>query len=398
MPDQSYPFATLADADLHVDAIYEGGSGGGLGGEPLGKLLPVGLLGGFRISGSRNPWSVRMALLYSASDNPDWPDGLDRESGIYTYYGDNRSPGKEMHDTKRGGNDVLRRCFAALHADPPQRDLIPPFFVFEKATPGGGGRDVRFLGVAVPGARGVQPSEDLVAVWRSTGGLRFQNYRAIFTVLDIAVATRAWIDELKQGISTGPACPPGFKAFQTKGKYVPIEGLSTLHYRTVADQQPQSPLDAALVATIYEHFKDKPHQFEPCAVELWRMQTNETVVAQVTPMSADGGRDALGYLLLGPEADRIRLDFALEAKCNAPGNGLGVRATQRLISRLRHRQFGVLVTTSYVNKQAYEEIRSDKHPVVVICGRDIAAILRKHGLGSAAAVKGWLDANFAIKP
>ncbi|MCP1762460.1 O-acetyl-ADP-ribose deacetylase (regulator of RNase III) [Bradyrhizobium japonicum] len=36
----------------------------------------------------------------------------------------------------------------------------------------------------------------------------------------------------------------------------------------------------------------------------------------------------------------------LEAKCYGSGNSVGVREMSRLISRLRHRQFGVLVTTS----------------------------------------------------
>jgi hypothetical protein len=47
-------------------------------------------------------------------------------------------------------------------------------------------------------------------------------------------------------------------------------------------------------------------------------------------------------------ADRISLDFALEAKCYAPENGVGVKELSRLISRLRHRQFGILVTTSFL--------------------------------------------------
>jgi len=48
----------------------------------------------------------------------------------------------------------------------------------------------------------------------------------------------------------------------------------------------------------------------------------------------------------------------------------------RLISRLRHRQFGVLVTTSYVDSQAYREIKEDQHPIVVIAAADIVVILR----------------------
>ena len=58
----------------------------------------------------------------------------------------------------------------------------------------------------------------------------------------------------------------------------------------------------------------------------------------------------------------------------------------RLISRLRHRQFGILVTTSFLGHQAYQELRSDRHPVVVIAGADIAAILVKAGLGTPEAV------------
>ena len=53
----------------------------------------------------------------------------------------------------------------------------------------------------------------------------------------------------------------------------------------------------------------------------------------------------------------------------------------RLISRLHHRRFGILVTPSFLGHEAYQELRSDRHPVVVIAGADIAAILVKAGLG-----------------
>jgi hypothetical protein len=62
----------------------------------------------------------------------------------------------------------------------------------------------------------------------------------------------------------------------------------------------------------------------------------------------------------------------------------------RLISRLRHRQFGILVTTSYVHDQAYKEIKTDGHPVVVISAIDIVHTLRQK-IGSIDAVRNWLD-------
>ena len=130
-------------------------------------------------------------------------------------------------------------------------------------------------------------------------------------------------------------------------------------------------------------------------MKLWRMLDRNVGAVEMTPPSRDGGRDAVGSYQVGPASDRIDLDFALEAKCYAPTNSVGVRELARLISRLRYRQFGVLVTTSYVHKQAYEEIRNDEHPVVVICGADIVSILRDHGLASVSDVRAWLGANFS---
>ncbi|MBL7439313.1 restriction endonuclease, partial [Escherichia coli] len=73
---------------------------------------------------------------------------------------------------------------------------VPPTFLFARA---GGWRDMIFLGLAVPGASDLSLSEDLVAIWRTAGDRRFQNYRARFTVLDAAVISRAWIDSVIAG-------------------------------------------------------------------------------------------------------------------------------------------------------------------------------------------------------
>lgn len=120
-------------------------------------------------------------------------------------------------------------------------------------------------------------------------------------------------------------------------------------------------------------------------------------IVQPHPHSgSEAARDAYGYFKLGPEVDPIRLDFALEAKSYAPDNGVGVRELARLISRLRHRQFGVLVTTSYLAPQAYEELRHDDHPVVVISARDIIDVLRRHGIGTSAQAATWLHREFPM--
>jgi hypothetical protein len=114
----------------------------------------------------------------------------------------------------------------------------------------------------------------------------------------------------------------------------------------------------------------------------------------VTRPSRDGGRDAIGQLRVGSGPSGILVDFALEAKCYTPPAAVGVKDMSRLISRLRHRQFGVIVTTSCVDLQAYKEIKEDRHPILVIAAKDIVELLRRNGRGSLESVRTWLNEEF----
>lgn len=108
----------------------------------------------------------------------------------------------------------------------------------------------------------------------------------------------------------------------------------------------------------------------------------------------DGGRDAIGKYKIGLESNAIYVEFALEAKCKNTKSGSGVRELSRLISRLRYRQFGVFITTSYVSHQAYEEITTDAHPIIILSGIDIVNILVRSGYNSKESIKQWLEQNF----
>ena len=61
----------------------------------------------------------------------------------------------------------------------------------------------------------------------------------------------------------------------------------------------------------------------------------------------------------------------------------------RLISRIRYRQFGIMITTSYVDKQAYQEVVEDGHPILIVTATDIAGILRQNAINSSN-VDDWL--------
>ena len=367
-----YAFAKLLSAPLAVDATYAGGSAGNVSDDPIAKMFKgvgehkgAGNQGGFRPIGKGGFGHCRALVIYSSGKESDWPDQFNLERGTLTYYGDNRHPGKALHDTQRGGNELLRDMFAALTGPLQRRKLIPPIFVFARAAPGWA---VKFRGLAVPGEAGISASESLVAVWRMSGDNRFQNYRATFSILDTSatgadsVIERQWIDGICSGsrATDAPGAPKAWMDWIERGAI-------------------------------------KPLQVRPMIFKL----AEPNISAEVTRASVDGGRDAIGQLSLGGIIGGAhQVEFALEAKHFNPTSkgGVTVEHTKRLISRLRHRQFGVLVTTSFVSKQAYAEIIADQHPVVVISGRDISRLFQSKGITNPEAVEVWVEQVMATVP
>lgn len=349
------PFNQLSGAELHIDATYEGRRNGNAGDDPLHDLLGVSIQGGFRILGSRD--------------------------------GDNKKPGRELHDTPRYGNVLLRDMFNALHTG--RRDHVSPVLIFGNA---GRYRDMTFKGLAVPGVAGLSPLNDLVAVWKVTAGKRLRNYRAKFTILNIPCLSRQWLNALQANDNWLADAPEHWLERRATGHGRPLTAVRSLEIRAKEEQLP-SEADDSLLDLLTDRFSVSPHDFEVCAAEIVRLFLGESVVSiDLTRPVRDGGRDAIGKYLIGRGLSSVVVDFSMEAKCYSRPNSVGVKELSRLISRLRHRQFGVLVTTSWVNAQAYKEIKEDGHPIVIISGGDIVRILREKGINSRAALIGWLDA------
>ena len=262
---------------------------------------------------------------------------------------------------------------------------------------------MQFKGLAVPGIPSLSATEDLVAVWKTTKNQRFQNYRAVFTILDAAVIKRAWLDDLISGHRSTEYAPAAWSEWVSPGRYRALTSEPTTVIRSIEDQTPDTLTKTEILSVVYAHFTQSPVAFESFAARIFQMHDRRVIIDQVTQASVDGGRDAIGRYLLGLDHDPVYVDFALEAKCYAPPidgaqpNTVGVREVSRLISRLRHRQFGVLVTTSVVARQAYEEVREDRHPIIFISGKDIAEILIQNGYNTPDLVGTLLRNEFPIK-
>lgn len=169
---QTIEFENLKTADLLKGALYKGGVKNNLSSEPISKLLPVGNQSGIRFSGKVE--SPSLVVLYTTLQDNDWPDTIVKDKIIY--YGDNKFPGKEIHDLP--GNKVLRSIFNTYYLS----GEYPQIYLFTK---GQSGFDRIFIGVLKPGYPNLTETEDLIAIWKTKANKRFQNYKAVFTLLAI---------------------------------------------------------------------------------------------------------------------------------------------------------------------------------------------------------------------
>lgn len=388
------PFEDVPQSDLHVDTVYQGGGTNNLTSEVLSKLLHVGNSGGFRkckkLADGKKINDVGYACIFSTGEELEWRDEMDRTLGRFTYWGDNRKAGNPITRTSLGGNALLQKIFESLALG--IRKTIPPIFVFQKYC----GRDVIFLGLAVPGDRRIRPQDSLVAVWAQNSEGRYQNYKAIFTILDIPVIDRRWLDDLELGTGYGSKyVPKVWKTWVDKGEYKPlITEKNPIQYRRAFEQLPvPGSVEYAMLEKIIEYFDD-PYDFEICACKIAQMMDSNIISIDQTRRTRDGGRDGIGKYRVGPKIGGIELEFVVEAKRYNMSNSVGVKETSRLISRIKNRQFGIFVTTSYVGVQAYKEIVEDQHPIIIISGGDIVGILMNAGINSVEILQMWLDSNF----
>ena len=390
-----YSFDELEKAPLVIDAIYKSGTAKNISAEPLHVLLPrTSNQGGFRITHRQDNMSFpAYVVIYTSFSELEWPDYLDAESGVFRYYGDNRHPGKDLHDTRKKGNILLRDVFSWLNNSDDIKK-IPPFLIFQKT---GDSRDVRFLGLAAPGNINIPPDKDLISFWRTMNGQRFQNYEAYFTVLDLKQESinKEWLISLVYGyednLKLAPKC---WKAFIKNGR-TGIKPLKAPKVQVIPSKQEQFPNDETgnkIIVKIRDFYNDNPYGFEKCATRIIQMMDSNFYEFDLTRSWRDGGRDAIGKYKIGPQNHYLNVECALEAKCYSENNSVGIKQTSRLISRIKYRQFGVLVTTSYVNSQARKEILEDGHPILLITAKDIANILKSNGIIGIGSVQAWLEA------
>lgn len=390
---------------LYIDAIYKSDSDRkNFSAEVLSKLLGVKNQGGFRYLGKTE--APNLVILFTSGEDIYWRDELDSSLGVLLYYGDNKTPGTDLHKTKLHGNEILRYIFElSSSSDIDKRKKIPPILVFKKTT----GRNVKFLGLAVPGIKGKPNKDWLTAVWGcNKNGDRFQNYKAYFTILNTSTGSEyqngfginlAWINDIEVGEAYNSIhAPIEWKKYILKENYSVLVSKKEKFVKTKEEQLPDDCNKMKMLNFLQQYFysKDRGYSFEKFAADLTQYMDDSVVDINVTRPYKDGGLDAEGiYRIFKNAENTVYVEFYLQAKCYAPANGVVVSDTARLISRIKNRQFGIMFTTSYIAKQAYEEILKDGHPIVIINGKNIIEyIFNELEIRTISELAKWLTNNY----
>ena len=176
--------------------------------------------------------------------------------------------------------------------------------------------------------------------------------------------------------------PKAWKKFIQQGKngIKPLKAPRIIKIPTKYEQLQASDEGLKCLDEIRNYYKENPTGFESCAVDIIEKMNPNFLDFSITRPWRDGGRDAFGYYQISQNSKwnyPLKIDCSLEAKCYSKDNSVGVKQMSRLISRIRYRQFGIMVTTSYVDSQAYKEVVEDGHPILIVTASDIAVTLKR---------------------
>ena len=86
------------DVRLFLDCVYKNKTyAQNYSNDIITVMFPeIGNQGGFRPCDARNGAIPKYVVIYSTGKDIYWPDELDEELGLYTYYGDNKVPGSDL--------------------------------------------------------------------------------------------------------------------------------------------------------------------------------------------------------------------------------------------------------------------------------------------------------------
>lgn len=171
--------------------------------------------GGFRykskIGGPTNIEECAFVILVTNFEEEEWPDKFDEVSRTFIYHGDNRKVNNDIHNTRIGGNRLLKSIEGKIKEG--RFNKIPPILAFHSIKEDKKSY-MKFLGLVAPRLDG----SFIKIINKNNGQGNFVNYEADFMLLTENKVNIKWLHDLAIGIEPNKSrfCPIQWKVYVSR--------------------------------------------------------------------------------------------------------------------------------------------------------------------------------------
>lgn len=313
-----------------------------------------------------------------------WRDLIFQEEGRVIYNGDNKSCEKNANDTF-GNKKVLENLPLYFSKKRSDRLKAPPIFITKTIKIGNKTGFRQFIGIGI-----INEPPILVQQYEKGNNNVFTNYQFEITLISLApndLFDWGWIDERRdKSISDEDSlknAPKNWIKWVEEGSEIVSKiQLKIKSYRLISESEQRDllPNNKKIIDDLLNiHYPDPINdgiRFEALASFITTLYFSDKNYYRgwITVGSGDRGVDFVGRLDIGHDSFSNTSIIVLGQSKRYKNPISGERLT-RVASRMTRGYIGVVVTLDVFTKQAQEEIKDDKLPIILINGKKVSELL-----------------------
>ena len=317
-------------------------------------------------------------------DESPWRDLIFQEEGRVLYNGDNKSSEKNANDTF-GNKKVLENLPLYFSKNRSERLKAPPILVTKTIKIGNKTGFRQFVGIGI-----INEPPILVQQYEKGNNNVFTNYQFEITLISLAsedLFNWDWIDDRRnKNISDEDSlknAPKNWIKWVNVGSEVVSKiQLKINSYRLISESEQRDllPNNKKIIDDLLNiHYPDPiidGIRFEALASFITTLYFSDKNYYRgwITVGSGDRGVDFVGRLDIGHDSFSNTSIIVLGQSKRYKNSISGERLT-RVASRMTRGYIGVVVTLDVFTRQAQEEIKDDKLPIILINGKKVSELL-----------------------
>ncbi len=317
-------------------------------------------------------------------ESSPWRDLIFQEEGRVIYNGDNKSSLKNVNETF-GNKKILKILPQYLSKLRSERLKAAPIIITKTIKIGNKTGFRKFIGYGI-----INTPPKLIFQYEKGKDLIFANYQyevTLFSLTTDGTFDWRWIDDRRDKNLSDEDClknaPEAWRNWVDYGvESVKQNQLKIKAYKTISEQEQRDldPKNKKIISDLLNVYYPDPIKdgirFEALASFITTLYFGDTNYYRgwITVGSGDRGVDFVGRLDIGHDSFSNTSIIVLGQSKRYKNSISGERLT-RVASRMTRGYIGVVVTLDAFTKQAQEEIKDDKLPIILINGKKVSELL-----------------------